>query len=255
MPRRAWALLAVAALLPWPLMAGPDNWWAFMLVSAAILAALRLTLGPDWRGQAGLNLSLPQAVMVIAVFAGVAIGSGVLLHHVYEAVGLRATVPNIKEQAGLLFQAFNEEILFRALLLGLLIDHLRPQALMPVILACLALALVFPAAHFLLYRYSNPMHLPLSLPALATLFCAGLAMNNLYLAFRHIGFSWALHAGWNVAWLPATFHDAATGARLAEPQIFDRVLGSAPVAAAAGAMAAVSFAFLLWRPLRSPATL
>jgi len=50
--------------------------------------------------------------------------------------------------------------------------------------------------------------------SLATLFFAGVAMNNFYLAFRHIGFSWALHAGWNVVWLPATIYDAATNERL-----------------------------------------
>jgi membrane protease YdiL (CAAX protease family) len=97
-----------------------------------------------------------------------------------------------------------------------------------------------------MYRFTNPMHLALSLPALATLFCAGLAMNNLYLAFRHIGFSWALHAGWNVVWLPAAFYDAATGAPLHEPQIFERVLGSAVVVASAGAMAVLSFALLAY---------
>ena len=70
-------------------------------------------------------------------------------------------------------------------------------------------------------------------------------MNNLYLAVRHIGFSWALHAGWNVVWLPATFYDATTHAPLHEPQIFDRVLGAPTVVAAACAIAVLSFAFLL----------
>jgi hypothetical protein len=69
-------------------------------------------------------------------------------------------------------------------------------------------------------------------------------MNNLYLAFRHIGFSWALHAGWNVVWLPAMFYDATTNARLYEPQIFDRVLGAPAVAASAGAVAVLSFVAL-----------
>src|SRR6201999_537466 len=101
-------------------------------------------------------------------------------------------------------------------------------------------AFLFAAAHFLLYRFSNPMHLALSMAALATLFLGGVAMNNLYLAFRHIGFSWALHAGWSVVGLPAAFSDAVTSTRLYEPQMFDRILGSPAIVAAACAAAALS---------------
>lgn len=241
--RGAAALAVVAALIPWPLL-GPHHWWAFALDTAAILVALRLVLGPPWASDAGLKLPLTQVFWVVAAVVAVAAASTMLLHHVYQTAGLMVTAPAIADQVGFLFQALNEEILFRALLIGLIIQSVRPATLLAWILISPGLALVFPAAHFLLYRYSNPMHLALSLPALATLFCAGVAWNNLYLAFRHIGFSWALHAGWNVVWLPAAFYDAASHARLFEPQIFQRVLGSAMVCAAAGALAVLSFALL-----------
>jgi hypothetical protein len=245
MARRAAALAVVAALMPWPLI-GPHHWWAFVLVTAAIAVALRLVLGAQWTRDAGLKLSPARAFWVIVAFIVVAAASNTLLHHVYETVGLRATAPTIAEQAGFLFQALNEEILFRALLIGLVVMAVRPTTLISFVLISLGLALVFPVGHFLMYRFTNPMHLALSLPALATLFCAGLAMNNLYLAFRHIGFSWALHAGWNVVWLPATFYDAATNMPLYEPQIFQRVLGAPAVAASATAMAVLSLAPLAW---------
>lgn len=252
--RRWWdglaALFAVAALMPWPLLAGPDNWWAFVLVTAAILIVLRLLFGPQWRSRAGLDLSPVQILFVIMVFALIAMGSGMLLHNVYATAGLRANPLGIEEHAGFLFQAFNEEVFFRALMIGALIPYVRSP-----VLISLGLALIFPVAHFFLYRYSNPMHLALSIPALVTLFAAGVAWNNLYLAFRHIGFSWALHAGWNVVWLPTAFYDAATHAPLHEPQIFDRVLGAPPVALLACAIAVLSFAFLARRPPGSPAKL
>jgi len=247
-PHGAAALAVAAALMPWPLI-GPHHWWAFALVTAATLVALRLVLGAQWASDAGLKLSPAQAFWVIVTFVVVAAASTMLLHHVYESAGLAVTAPVLEDQAGFLFQALNEEILFRALLLGLVVAAVRPASLLSLLLISLGLALIFPAAHFLMYRFTNPMHLALSLPALATLFCAGLAMNNLYLAFRHIGFSWALHAGWNVVWLPAAFYDAASHAPLAEPQIFERVLGSAAVAASAGAMAVLSCVFLLRRPV------
>ena len=230
------ALFVVAALMPWPLLLTHGNWWAFVLVTAAIVVALRLLLGREWPNYAGLEISWVHALLAVAAFALIAIASKMLLHHDYEAAGLRANAPRVENQMGFLFQALNEEILFRALMIGLLIQFV-PSA--PVI--SLGAAFLFAAAHFLLYRFSNPMHLVLSSAALATLFFAGVAMNNLYFAFRHIGFSWALHAGWNVVWLPAAIYDAATNKQLHEPQIFDRALGSPTVAACACAMAVLSF--------------
>ena len=236
------APLIVAALMPWPLLLTQDNWWAFVLVTAAIVAALRLLLGPQWPNYAGLKLSSAHALLATMAFALVATGSNMLLHHVYMAAGLRANAPAIEGQIGFLFQALNEEIFFRALLIGLIIQFV-PSTLA----ISLGLALLFAAAHFFLYRFSNPMHFALSIASLATLILAGVAMNNLYLAFRHIGFSWALHAGWNVVWLPTAIYDAATNERLHEPQIFDRVLGSPTIVATAGAIAALSFVLLARR--------
>lgn len=236
------ALFVVAALMPWPLLLTHGNWWAFVLVTAAIVAFLRLLLGREWPTYAGLEISWVQALLVIAAFALIATASKMLLHHAYEAAGLRANAPRVEDQIGFLFQALNEEILFRALMIGLLIQFV-PSA--PVI--SIGAAFLFAAAHFLMYRITNPMHLALSSAALATLFFAGVAMNNLYFAFRHVGFSWALHAGWNVVWLPAAIYDAATNKQLHEPQIFDRVLGSPTVVASACAIAVLSFILLARR--------
>ena len=247
---RLTALLLVAALMPWPLLLGPNNWWAFVLATAAIVAALRLLLGPQWTNHAGLKLPPTHVLMVVGAFAVIATGSGMLLPLVYKAAGLKAKAPNLEGQIGFVFQAFNEEIFFRALMIGFFIQFVRSA---PVI--SLGLAFLFAAAHFLMYRFTNPMHFALSMASLATLFLAGVAMNNVYLAFRHIGFSWALHAGWNVVWLPATIYDAATNVRLYEPQVFNRVLGSPTIVAITCAMAVLSFVFLVRRPRTSPANI
>jgi membrane protease YdiL (CAAX protease family) len=242
------ALLLVGALMPWPLLITHDNWWAFILVTAAIVAALRLLLGRQWTDYAGLKLPPTHVLIVLAVFAVVATGREMFLPIVYKAAGLKANAPNIEEQTGFVFQAFNEEIFFRALMIGYFIRYVRSP-----LMISLALAFLFAAAHFLLYRFGT-LHMALAMASLATLFFAGVAWNNLYLAFRHIGFSWALHAGWNVVWLPAAFYDASTNERLHEPQVFDRVLGSPAIVAVACAMAVLSFV-LLRRPLTSAANL
>lgn len=247
---RLTALPVVAALMPWPLLLYQNKWLAFVLDTVAILGVLRLLLGRQWRGYAGLKLPPTHVFMVVAAFAVVATGTKMLLPIVYEAAGLKANAPSIEDQTGFLFQAFNEEIFFRALMIGFIIQYVRSAV--PI---SIGVAFLFPVAHFLLYRFSNPMHLALSINALATLFLAGVAWNNLFLAFRHIGFSWALHAGWNVVWLPAAIYDASTHERLHEPQIFDRVLGSPTVVTTACVIAVLSFVFLTRRPLISPANL
>lgn len=235
------ALFVVAALMPWPLLITEDHWWAFILVTAAILAALRLLFGPDWTSFAGLNVSPLHGSLAIVAFLLIATGSEVLLRHVYQTAAVRAGAPSINDQIGFLFQAFNEEVLFRALLIGLFI-----QLIPSVSVISFGMAFLFAGAHFLLYRF-GALHTALSIAALATLFLAGVALNNLYFAFRHIGFSWALHAGWNVVWLPAAFYDATTNERLHEPQVFDRVLGSPIVVVTACAIAALSIVFLARR--------
>jgi hypothetical protein len=240
-------LLVVAALLPWPLLIEQDNWWAFILVTVTILIALRLLLGPQWANAAGLNLPPVHALAALAAFAVIATGTKMLLPHLYAAIGLKATAPSILQQIGFLFQALNEEIFFRALLIGFCLHYIRSAGLLS-----LMLAFGFSAAHFLLYRFSNPLHVALPLTALATLLFAGIAFNNLYLGFRHIGFSWALHAGWNVVWLPAVTYDVLTKERLHEPELFDRVLGSPAIASIALVIAGLSF-LLLTRPFKSPA--
>jgi membrane protease YdiL (CAAX protease family) len=231
------------ALMPWPLLFSEHHWWAFIPATVAILAMLRLMHGSSWASYAGLRMSLTDALLAVAAFGLIVLATTLLLPEIYASSGLRADSPPIARQLGLLFQSLNEEILFRALLIGLLLQVAGSSILISIGLAC-----IFAAAHFVLYRYSNPLHLALSPLALLTLFLAGVVMNNLYLAFRHIGFSWAFHAGWNIVWLPAAVTDVATNQRLHEPQVFDRVLGAPVMAAIAGAAAMLSVALLVWRP-------
>lgn len=236
--------------MPWPLLIPQDHWWAFVLVTAAIMVALRLLIGRQWVNYAGLKLPPTHVLMVVAAFVLVAMGSEALLPIIYKAVGLKANAPDIDDQVGFVFQAFNEEIFFRALMIGFVIQYVRSVPLISI-----GLAFLFVVPHFLMYRFTNPMHLTLSIASLATLFFAGVAMNNLYLTFRHIGFSWALHAGWNVVWLPAAFYDASTNALLHEPQIFDRVLGAPAIVAMACAVAVLSFVLLVQRRPKPVASL
>ena len=68
MKRHLIALLIVAALMPWPLLVRGDHWWAFILATGAIVTALRLALGRQWAGHAGLKLPPIHAALSIAAF-------------------------------------------------------------------------------------------------------------------------------------------------------------------------------------------
>src|SRR5258708_1063072 len=98
------ALLIVAPFMPCPLIPTHGNWWAFILATAAIVAALRLLLGRQWTNAAGLNLPPAHALLVVMAFAMVATASQMILPLVYEAAGLKANAPNLEEQTGFLFQ-------------------------------------------------------------------------------------------------------------------------------------------------------
>ena len=157
MNRQLMALFVVAALMPWPLLITGDHWWAFIFATAAIVTVLRLLLGRQWRDPAGLEMSPVPFLLAIAAFALIAMGSKLFLQHVYAVAGLKTDAPAVKDKIGFLFQAFNEEIFYRALLVGLLIRWVPSATLIS-----LGTAFVFAAAHFLMYRFTNPMHFTLS---------------------------------------------------------------------------------------------
>jgi membrane protease YdiL (CAAX protease family) len=233
---RITALLVVPLLLPWPLMFSGRHWWAYVPSTVLIMLALRVLAGQAWPEIAGLRMPPSHSLVALLIFVGVAVTTKSLMPPVYEREGLILLPPRSEQQLGLLFQTLNEEIFFRAVLLGTLLRYLRPRVLVTV-----GLAVLFAAAHYLLYRFPNPLHVSLSWTALATLFCAGLTMNNLYAVSGHIGFAWAFHAGWNIVWLPAVVSDAVTKERLHEPQVFDRVLGSSWILGVALALAVITW--------------
>lgn len=229
------SLIVVLLLLPWPLYFSERIWWAFIPATAAILITLRLIQKDKWLEIAGLKTPRWHRFFALMLFIAIAAAAHVFLQNLYSLLGLHAEYPPLLDQAGLLFQSLNEEIFFRALLIAFCVQYFCHRGLVSVLLA-----VFFAMSHFFLYRYSNPIHLALSLNALLTLFFAGLAMNNLYLAFGHIGFSFALHAGWNVIWLPAIVIDMSSGHRLSEPQLFNRVLSSPSLLVVVAGMAIVT---------------
>lgn len=229
------AFLIIAFLVPYNL----DTWWKFFAASAAILVIGRWL----WRGDAlrVLGLAIPKRELVL---------SGILT--VLFAILVRVLVLNVCTANHIVFdssmyhwgwkvnpmaQVLNEEMVFRALLLAGLVRLFRN----PMLAATLS-SVAFAAAHWVLYSAMNGISLPAT--TLTTLFAFGMASSLLFLRFGHIGYSYALHLGWNLTKLEGTFINQSVQPphRLHEGEGFVLIEG-APIITA---LALVLFAVCLW---------
>lgn len=229
------ALLVIAFLVPYNL----DTWWKFFAASAAMLVIGR------WLWREGtlrvLGLAIPKRELVI---------SGILT--VLFAILVRVLVLNVCTANHIVFdtsmyhwgwkvnpiaQVLNEEIVFRALLLAGLVRFFRN----PMLAATLS-AVAFAAAHWVLYSTMNGISLPAT--TLTTLFAFGMASSLLFLRFGHIGYSCALHLGWNLTKLEGTFINESVQPPhwLHEGEGFVLIEGAPSITA----LSLVLFAICLW---------
>ena len=154
-----------------------------------------------------------------------------------------------------LFQSLNEEILLRAVLLGLLatcfVKAATGSGSMLAItrltnsqrwIITVAAAAVFSILHLVYYNLISQIN-PGPV-ALLTLFFVGFALNGFFVRTGHILFGVAIHAGWNLARFGGRFYstDPASGALtyVNYAQTFDFLEGSIQVLLAAGLLAVVS---------------
>lgn len=111
------------------------------------------------------------------------------------------------------FQALNDEIVVRALLLGLLVRKMKNGHA-----ASFAGAGLLVAGHYL-YYWSN-FSVELEPATLVSLMFAMLACNYFFLAAGHIGYSVAFHAGWNLNRFSGLIRDV-NGQRINEGMSFN----------------------------------
>lgn len=140
------------------------------------------------------------------------------------------------------FQTLNEEMIFRALLLGMLLK-LGLSKNNTVILP----AFIFSVFHWVFYSY---IMLPenrgiVSLEALITLFMFGVAANSLFLRYRNIYFPWALHCGWNIHRFGskiALMRETGPNNRVKEYMTFNLLEGGLPIIILSIFLAPICFA-------------
>lgn len=140
-------------------------------------------------------------------------------------------------------QTLNEEMILGALLLTSL--TLRFQRL-PLLLVSAGVAALFAVLHSIFYAWRPASMINygvLSTITLLTIFAVGLLRNNLILSAGNIAFAWAIHLGWNLVFMNSSYVSIAY-ARLAEPEVFNLVLGNVVVLGVIAAAAAGTVLYL-----------
>jgi membrane protease YdiL (CAAX protease family) len=134
------------------------------------------------------------------------------------------------------FQTMNEEMVLRALLLTALVQIVNAR-----LLVTATVASVFMVLHFVLYRFGPP-HATLSVQALATLFLAGLAFNELFLATGSIVVPLAIHLGWNLTRFGNEWIEQGSSEPLPQGLDFNLIEGDWRVTGVAVALAFIALA-------------
>lgn len=223
-----WRTTLAACFLA-PYIVTTDLWWKFFPATALIIYCQYRATPTRWTSDLGLTMTgreLAQALVALGVATW---AFRRFLLWLAADLGLESGAALVPTEWRLLpiAQSFNEEMIFRALLLGYVARHLQDRWWLSPVCAGL-----FAAAHFLFYRYGI-QSVTLSATTLTTLFFFGMTANDLFLRYRHIGYTVALHLGWNLtrfgeSWM---YHDHWLG----EAQGFNMIEGD--TRAAIGAVA------------------
>ncbi len=167
----------------------------FIPSTVAIILITILFYKKIWLELLGLRATLKQAACALALSSLFCAISYPVIIWSLSVKGYSLIYQDIFGYLLVPFQTLNEEVIFRALFLGLLLK-LGLSKTKTIVLP----ALVFSVFHWIFY---NSLMLPenqgiVQIEALVTLFMFGIAANSLFLKYRNIYFPWALHCGWNI---------------------------------------------------------
>lgn len=211
----ALAYVIVVFLSPYSL----DFWWKFVPATTLILLAWRWARPHAYLNDLGLRAQKRDFFIGICVATAVFFIASYSVNRVVSGAGYHAQTSDLGSRLVPIFQALNEEMILRSLLLLGLSRGLGSERL-----ASYTSASVFAAFHYVFCRFGS-QHIELEPSALVTLFLFSLAGNRLFLHSRHIWFSYAIHVGWNLVRFGPDFV-TSDGTRLREANGFNLIEGS-----------------------------
>lgn len=207
--------------------------WAFI---ALVLLAV-IFYRKSWAALLGISIDKKQVLYVIITFllAGM-IFRGLIHHAISNTKHVFGSIQSDDFRWWILriFQALNEEIVLRAVLIAALASVIKNRFLLAAIPAFL-----FAILHFVFYGFLNQTWL--ILPSFITLLCFGIIANYLFIRFGHIWYGFALHLAWNLQRFNGDI--LLGGQKLSEAQTFILIEGSWPtaIASAVGMITCIAF--------------
>jgi hypothetical protein len=220
------------------------DWWTAPVASALIVLLASLA----WPGRGldaiGLRIPLAQIGVSLLILCIVAVAAGGIIPTIAASERIAFTsVWESKKWAALAHtvgQTLNEEIVLGALLLKSI--RKKAKSAHPCVTSAVV-ALAFALAHYLFYHARPPgswNYGTLSVATLVSLFAIGMVRNNCILSTGNVGYAWALHLGWNAVFVNSTYTWPSSNTRLAEPAMFNVVLGNTAVVAISLALMGLS---------------
>lgn len=190
-----------------------------------ILGCTRLAWPGSWPAELGLRARRDDLGFAVLMFTVVYVVGAWLIGGI---LGQQGFVPGpVSENPGwkylAVFQALNEEMVLRALLLTWLSRHVSKR-----IALCVLVAVVFALAHAVYYGLVAG-EAALSPAALLSLFLFGFAGNLIFIESGSITTSYAIHAAWNINRFGQDWTAAASGLPMPEGLGFNLVEGNASV--------------------------
>lgn len=221
-----------------------DVWWKFLAATVAVLVWTRVCHGRNAWDMLGLRARPDHLAVAAVLLVVVGLAGRWLIQEAAASAGmvLRSDLWPLPWRFLAIFQALNEEIVFRSLLLGLLVRRFGR----PLLLSLLASG-IFAIAHLGFYGIAHGLWLAPT--ALGTLFLFGLATNWLFVRTGHVWFGHALHAGWNLTRFGGDFLGPGNQV-VAEGATFNAIEGAWSVLGFS-AVVLMAAAVLSWRAIRA----
>jgi hypothetical protein len=227
------------------------DWWMAPVASALIV----LLAGLAWPGRGldavGLRIPWIQIGVSLFILCIVVVAAGGIIPAITasERIAFRPAWEGKKwaALAHTVGQTLNEEMVLGALLLKSI--RKKTRAAHPFATSAIV-ALAFSLAHYLFYRARPPgswNYGTLSVATLVSLFAIGMARNNCILSTGNVGYAWALHLGWNAVFINSTYAWPNSNTRLAEPAMFNTILGNATMVTISLALMGLSLLLFLKR--------
>lgn len=199
-----------------------SGWWYSLLGAILIVLLARKCWSIEYLEWIGLRVTPKEVGITFFMLVLVVLGSFKLIALIASSAGVILKIQPFTVFIHLIGYTFNEEVVVGAILLNYLVKRFVKTRRL---LISTIVATIFCVLHYIFYRWIFFDKGVLSLFTLVSLFAVGLIRNNLILATGHIGYSWALHAGWVFIMFGFVHTESLTGKVLGEPERFNLYLG------------------------------